>query len=285
VSPRFSVVVTTFDRPGLLAGCLESVATQTVGDLECIVVDDGSATAREVLPDDRRFRVLDLPTNGGETRARQAGVAAATGEVVCFLDDDDRWTPDRLALAAEGLRRAPVALCWSRWADEPGRGGGRVLDGWVGDVIVDAIAPSLGATAVRRDVLVPFDEGFRANGDTEWWIRQAAAAPVSTVPRLGQLVGRHPGARHGNDDDARLAASHQLLAVHRDYYRAHRRARAFRWYRIAVLEAQRGRRGLAATALARSLAARPSARALAQLGRLGPRPDRSRPRRVPAVDR
>lgn len=264
----------------MLRRCLESVAAQTIGSLECIVVDDASRTAADVMPKDPRFRLVDLPENVGETRARQAGVEMARGEVVCFLDDDDLWTPDRLEIAEQGLLRAPVALCWTRWADEKEGSPGRLLEGDVGRTILDSITPHLGATAVMREVLVPFDSTYRANGDTEWWIRQAAAAPVFTVPEVGLLNGRHEGERHGNDDNARLAASFQLLESHPDYFRSNRGARSFRWYRIAVLSTGRSSRLEVLGALLRSIVARPSLRAGRHLTRtLWPK-ERKRPRRV-----
>jgi glycosyltransferase involved in cell wall biosynthesis len=254
------VVVTTYHRPELLAEALASVVAQTVTDLECIVVDDGSGTAAGVVPDDPRVRLVALDRNVGEARARSAGVAAARGEVLCFLDDDDRWEPFRLELAEAALERAPVAICWSRWHDEHDPGG-RLLEGWVGDEIVDVVAPSLGATAIRRDRFVGFDTSYAANGDVDLWIRQAAQDPVATTPTVGHVVRRHDGVRHGNDDATRLAASHQLLQVHAAYFRGHRRARAFRTYRIAVLHAEAGRLARSLAWSARSLAARPSARA------------------------
>ena len=91
--PRISVVIPIYEVERYLAACLHSVARQTVGDLEVIMVDDGSTDdgpriAEEFARRDPRFRLLRQP-NGGLGRARNTGTDAATGEFLVFLDSDD----------------------------------------------------------------------------------------------------------------------------------------------------------------------------------------------------
>lgn len=97
---RLSVLVPTYERPGLLRACLASLAAQDVpaDDFEVVVVDDGSGPAvqREVdrarasMPNLVGFR---LAQNGGPAAARNRAVAASSGAVVLFLDDDVVATP------------------------------------------------------------------------------------------------------------------------------------------------------------------------------------------------
>jgi len=90
---RISVVVPVFNVEQYLAACLRSVAAQTFGDLEVVVVDDGStdgsaAIAETFARDDGRFRLV-RQANGGLSKARNTGIDAATGEFLAFLDSDD----------------------------------------------------------------------------------------------------------------------------------------------------------------------------------------------------
>ncbi len=196
------------------------------------------------------MRVIRRDDTGGPAAARNTGIDAASGSVVAFLDDDDRFTPDRLDLAAQGLEHADIALCWTRWSDDAeGTAGGRRLDGDVSDHILDATTPHLGATAVRADRLVRFDETYPAVEDVEWWLRMAAGSSVATVPRVGCVLRRHGGERANDTDVAsRFRCSGRLLDHHAAYFRSHPVARAFRlapraaWPFRWVTARRRGRR-------------------------------------------
>lgn len=118
--PTVSVVVTAYNIEAYVEQCLESVAAQTLGDLEVLVVDDGSSdtTPRriaEFCARDPRFRPVLLPTNspGGVATAANAGLDLATGRWVGFVDGDDYVEPtmfERLVDAAEACD-ADLAMC------------------------------------------------------------------------------------------------------------------------------------------------------------------------------
>jgi CDP-glycerol glycerophosphotransferase len=95
--PRISVVVPIHNVEAYLRPCLRSIATQTADDLEVVMVDDGStdgsaAIAADFARRDPRFRLLSRP-NGGLGQARNAGLDAASGEFLAFVDGDDVLTP------------------------------------------------------------------------------------------------------------------------------------------------------------------------------------------------
>ena len=253
-APRFSVVIPTYGRPRYLTEAVESVLAQSVGDLECIVVDDASPEPIEV-PADPRVRVVSRPTNGGSAAARNSGIDAAGGEFVTFLDDDDLFAPDRLELALAGFERADVSLCWTRWIDGADRPG-RVLDGDVRDVILDDLVPHVGATAVRRATVPRFDERVRCCEDIDWWLRLSHAGPVVTTRRHGHLYRRHTGVRHRKSAVDRVEARTLILDWHEEYFAAHPAARSFQWKRIGLYAVSAGRHRTARQAFARSLRAR-----------------------------
>lgn len=96
---KFSVVITTKNRHALLEKAIRSVLGQTVGEVECIVVDDASVDETQSIyeKDSRIVYVrIDAKDSRGGNYARNQGIAKATGEFIAFLDDDDEWLPDKL---------------------------------------------------------------------------------------------------------------------------------------------------------------------------------------------
>lgn len=107
--PRFSVIVPAYQVQAYLHECLESVLSQSCPDLELIVVDDCSPDACGAIIDefaarDARVLPVHLPENVGLGRARNAGVARASGDYLLFLDSDDTLTPDALRSVADRLK-------------------------------------------------------------------------------------------------------------------------------------------------------------------------------------
>lgn len=97
--PDVSVVISTYNRSGMLREALACALCQVGVDLEVVVVDNGSTddTARVLSGvDDARVRVIRNAVSLGPTGGRNTGLAAATGTWVAFLDDDDLWAPDKL---------------------------------------------------------------------------------------------------------------------------------------------------------------------------------------------
>jgi glycosyltransferase involved in cell wall biosynthesis len=109
--PTFSVVIPAYNAARTLPSTIRSVLAQTKQDFEIIVVDDGStddtAEALRRTSDDRRIRYL-RQGNLGPASARTAGVQAADGEFVSFLDSDDLWLPIYLESMAAALDDEPA---------------------------------------------------------------------------------------------------------------------------------------------------------------------------------
>ena len=107
--PRVSVVVPIYRVEAYLEECLASLRAQTFADLEVVMVDDGSpdgsaAIAARVAEEDARFTLL-RQENAGLGAARNAGVAAAGGELLMFVDSDDRLPPEAIAHLVRSLDR------------------------------------------------------------------------------------------------------------------------------------------------------------------------------------
>jgi CDP-glycerol glycerophosphotransferase len=105
--PRISVVVPIYNVEPYLEECLGSIAGQTYGDLEVVMVDDGSADrspdiAKEFAARDGRFKLIQQP-NAGLGAARNTGIDAATGEFITFVDSDDFIAPNAYELLINAL--------------------------------------------------------------------------------------------------------------------------------------------------------------------------------------
>jgi glycosyltransferase involved in cell wall biosynthesis len=113
----FTVIVPTYNRAGTILECLESIFAQTRQADQIVVVDDGSTDSTEKV----LAPLLDCITyirldNGGVSAARNAGLSAATGEWITFLDSDDIWYPQRLAALARDINAADSDI-GAHWAN------------------------------------------------------------------------------------------------------------------------------------------------------------------------
>ena len=124
--PAISVIILTYNRETLVARAIESILAQTFSDFELIIVDNGSsdrsgAIADEYAVKDNRVKVIHRE-RGNIGSGRNAGLDAAKGEYVAFVDDDDWAEPDFLEflhnLAVENS--ADIAVCGSWWQLENG---------------------------------------------------------------------------------------------------------------------------------------------------------------------
>lgn len=117
-----SVVVSTFRREAVLMRALRSIAGQTMRDFEVVVVDDNGDLAwnqkAEAIVDEFKTEYPWIPikyiqnsVNLGSAQARNCGVAAADGEYVTFLDDDDVYLPQKICRQLEYMQTNAIDYC------------------------------------------------------------------------------------------------------------------------------------------------------------------------------
>lgn len=105
-----SVVIPCYNRAGIVGQAIGSVLNQTLPPKEVIVVDDGSTDESADVAASFGDSVKVIRTqNRGPSAARNTGIAEARGEWVAFLDSDDFWVPDKLALQYEASKAFPTS--------------------------------------------------------------------------------------------------------------------------------------------------------------------------------
>ncbi len=127
MKPRVSVITATYNRGHLLPGAIRSVLGQTLSDLEHIIVDDGSGDGTgdvvDSLSGDPRIRYERTPHRGAPA-ALNLGLKLAKAPLVAFLDSDDEYKPEHLALLSGELRAGDFDFLLGRFEiitpdDEP----------------------------------------------------------------------------------------------------------------------------------------------------------------------
>lgn len=130
MSPRFSIIMPALNAAGTIGEAIASVRSQTLGDWELIVVDDGSNDATRDVAEglalsDGRIRLAGHAggVNRGAAASRNLGIERAGGAIVGFLDADDLYEPDALAIIDAIFAAHPrigAAYGFTRWFWEDG---------------------------------------------------------------------------------------------------------------------------------------------------------------------
>jgi glycosyltransferase involved in cell wall biosynthesis len=127
-----SIIICSYNYERYLKESIDSALSQTYPHIEVIVVDDGSTdSSREIIASYGKRIIPLLKENGGQDSAINAGFALSKGEVVCFLDSDDRLAPSAIRKAMECFRDPGVVkVQWPLWEiDEHSAKTGRVIPG------------------------------------------------------------------------------------------------------------------------------------------------------------
>jgi glycosyltransferase involved in cell wall biosynthesis len=186
------VVIPTRDRPARLAVTLGGVLAQTGVNVDAVVVDSSTSPAAcaaiDALGEDPRVHVRRPPHPLLPAAARNAGIAAAAGTWVAFLDDDDLWAPHKLEVQVRALEEGGAGWTWCGAWYVNGQGTPRsVASGPPADAVAAAlpsgnVIPAGSSTVVaRRDVLDAvggFDETIVHMPDWDLWLRLSAEAPA-----------------------------------------------------------------------------------------------------------
>jgi len=181
IHPFFSIVVPTYNRAHFLSKMIESVLSQTFIDWELVIVDDGSTDNTKELIEkytDSRIRYL-WQENQERSAARNNGIAVSSGQYICFLDSDDYFLEDRLAVFYKEIARRdfPKALFYTGIYFETNGGFTKKME-WpnVYKTMMDYVVYNVignPQVCIHRLILEQhkYDKRFSISEDMELWIR------------------------------------------------------------------------------------------------------------------
>jgi hypothetical protein len=227
--PRVSVVIPSRNRAALLDRAVTSALEQRGVEQEVIVVLDGTeddSAARLGSRQDPRLSVVTHDHRRGDAQARNTGIAAAAGEWVAFLDDDDLWAPDKLSRGLDAAGDAGFVYAGTAIVDElyrmiallPAPDPATLLRRLLQYNVMPGGASNVMARRSLLDSLGGFDVGLSHLSDWDAWIRLAASAPGAAVPATTVTCVYHLGNRSLQDANAverdfrLIEARHRALA-------------------------------------------------------------------------
>ncbi len=194
-TPLVSVVIATYNSGDYLREAVDSVLSQTVTDLELLVVDDGSTDGtRDLIANVSDPRVIYIwQPNGGQTVAKNHGVRRSRGEFIGFCDGDDYWYPNKLELQLPKFNqssRTGVVYSPADTIDEHGKLlGGEIAEKFSGQVTDELFLRNFvpfGTAMVRRRCMEEvggFDESLAMGIDWDLWLRISARYHFDYVPQ------------------------------------------------------------------------------------------------------
>lgn len=231
-----SVIIPTYNRPHFLPRAVNSALQQTVEDLEVIVVDDGSDEPVN-LPEHPRLTVIRLSKNSGNAVARNAGLKAASGKYITYLDDDDQLLPYMAQVSLDALADnalpKPVAVLSGLEVVKPD---GEVIDRRLPATLprgshffLEDIEPgksylSKQTLVVEKELLVEiggYDETFTSRVHTEMFLRLNPVCSILGLPTVTYQLTAHEGERISRNPALRQVNFERLLNKHKSLFKAH----------------------------------------------------------------
>lgn len=172
-----SCIIPAYNAARFISEAIESVHAQRVPVAEIVVVDDGSTddTVHVVQQLGKGVRVV-TQQNAGPGAARNHGLRESTGNFVAFLDADDLWTPEKLAVQLNRFAERPdLEVCFGDLFNfRTAQTDGKFRDGHT-EVTDWPRVPFSPCTLLARrsafETIGPFDETLRRGEDTEWFVR------------------------------------------------------------------------------------------------------------------
>ena len=244
-----SVVIPTFNRSGSIDRAIDSVIRQTYRDIEVIVVDDGSRDdtverVRAHSKGDPRVRLIVQRQHAGAQAARNAGIRAAKGAWVAFLDSDDTFLPESVELRVEALNQSGCEVVHSEcYCLDPGEDERRLfhvpqMKDWIFGTLLGRPGPMFQGMIVSRTALERIsclDESLVSWQEWDTAIRLAQYFAFAFVKQPTFVYDRRHDGTISKDTLRTALGYEQVVVKHRRHMVMHLGANSLsRHYRVAA---------------------------------------------------
>jgi glycosyltransferase involved in cell wall biosynthesis len=222
LEPLVSILINNYNYADFVGGAIESALSQSYANCEVVVVDDGSTDAsRDAI---RRFAGRIVPvfkSNGGQSSAFNAGFANARGKIVCFLDSDDLFLPNKVKEVVNVLSGSSREWCFHhlQWTDKDlypvempvnhYQSGDRDLRSDVLGFTPPATSGLVFTTKLLRQIL-PMPEAIRITSDNYLKLSAMALAPGYYLEDQLSLQRIHGNNAYTGRKDTALEAEIQI---------------------------------------------------------------------------
>ena len=214
-----SVIMPSYNTARYIQEAIESVLAQDYPHKELIIIDDGSTDGTPELVRGYGDRVtLITQQNQGSAVARNAGLQAAQGEYIAFLDSDDVWLPGKLGDQVQHLERHPeIGMVFARWQIWKPDGNGHFpplqdyapalepapptplgivpeRSGWLYNrLLFSSLLHTITVMARRSliDAVGPFDTELKRGQDYDYWLRASRHTEIQQLDRVLALYRLH----------------------------------------------------------------------------------------------
>lgn len=239
-----SVIIPVYNSAATVAETVKSVIAQTYEDFEILIIDDGSSDRSiEICQayDDPRVRMIHQH-NRGLAGARNTGIRHAQGQYLAFVDSDDVWQPEKLAMHMQHFQQRPevgVSFCRSSFIDQHGNPLGiyqmpRLKDITPSYLFCRNPISNGSAVVIRREVLQEiqfqanlhgevedfyFDDRFRQSEDIECWMRIALKTnwKIEGIPEALTLYRVNSGGLSANIMQQLKSWEQMVTKIQTDY--------------------------------------------------------------------
>lgn len=247
--PLVTAIITTYKRPpNIVERALQSILNQTYKNLEIIVVDDSpqdydqkTAVAQMVAtyPD---VLYLTYEANRGACYARNFGTAAAHGEYIAFLDDDDQWLPQKIEKQLSAFTEEEIALVYCRHevhyeiTGETTYPKTKKCEGYIfeelilGNFIGSTSFPLMRTAALRE--VEGFDPEQEAAQDFDVWLKIAQKFKIAFVDEVLIRYYFHAGDSIGKSAKRRINGCVLINDKYKTYLSKNKNAYWNRWMKV-----------------------------------------------------
>lgn len=211
-----SVVITTYNGSESIENAVISVINQDYKSIEIIVVDDNGLGTEEQINtqcvlkkyiDQKKLMYITHKKNMNGSAARNTGASNSNGNILCFLDDDDIFLPNKISRQIHALNsnNYDMVVCGGYYVDKNGVGyisKPERTDNFLKDYLTEKLLFNSSTIMIKRDVfkgLNGFDESFRRHQDWEFCTRAIIEYQVGVIPdqlivkySVGRNVAKNP---------------------------------------------------------------------------------------------